>query len=157
MTKMRPWTRRGALAAAGLAALALVASRLRLRAQQTGDSPSDEPAVRKLVGDRPLHSGRVHLDIAERAENARAVPISIRVDSPMTETDFVAALHVVCPSATDPLIASYRFTPDCGRAAVEFRARLTDGAALIALAVMSDSSVYRAERTVAIATTGSDG
>ena len=108
------------------------------------------------MGDQPLHHGRVHLELADAIENTRAAPVAIRVDSPMTEADHVAAVHVVMPGAADPLIASYRFTPDCGRAFVDFRARLADGASLIVLAVMSDGTVYKVERTVAAATL-SDG
>jgi sulfur-oxidizing protein SoxY len=153
----RTWTRRGLIAAAGVGVLAIGGSRLRLRAQQSSDLPSDVDAVRKLVGDRPLHRGRVHLDLPESAENARAVPIAVNVDSPMSEADHVTALHVIAPGASDPVVASYRFTPDCGRAFVEFRARLADGAQLIVLAVMSDGAVYKAERTVAIAATDLNG
>ena len=154
---MRTWTRRGLIAAAGLGVLAIGGSRIRLRAQQSSDLPSDLEVIRKLVGDRPLHQGRVHLDLAETVENTRSVPIAIRVDSPMTEADYVATVHVLSPSAGDPVIASYHFTPDCGRAFVECRARLADGAQLIVLAVMSDGNVYKVERTIAIAVTGVSG
>ena len=154
---IKTWTRRGVIAAAGLGILAAGAG-LRLRAQQTvAGVPSNSAAVRTLVGDRPLLDGRVHLELAEIAENSRSVPLAIRVDSPMSEADHVTAVHVLSPGTADPQIASYRFTPDCGRAFVEFHARLTDGAPLIVLAVMSDGNVYRAERTVAIAAAGVGG
>ena len=152
--QLQTWTRRGTMAAGGLAVAGVIASRLRLRAQQNSNLPSDIEAVRQLVGDRPLQHGRVHLELAEAVENTRAVPLAVRVDSPMTEADHVAAVHVLMPGAADPVIASYRFTPDCGRAFVDFRARLTDGAALIVLAVMSDGNVYKTERTVVAAPAG---
>jgi sulfur-oxidizing protein SoxY len=155
--RMRTWTRRGLIAAAGLGVLAIGGSRIRLRAQQTNDLPSDLDVVRKLVGDRALHHGRVHLDLAETVENVRSVPIAVRVDSPMSEADHVTTLHVLAPGAGDPVIASYRFTADCGRAFVECRARLADGAQLMVLAVMSDGTVYKAERTIALATTSVSG
>jgi sulfur-oxidizing protein SoxY len=151
------WTRRGVIAAAGLAILA-TGARLRLRAQQSAAGvPSNLDAIRALVGDRPLLDGRVHLDLAEAVENNRSVPLAIRVDSPMSEADHVTTVHVLSPGAADPLIASYRFTADCGRAFVEFHARLTDGAPLVVLAVMSDGNVYKAERIVAVAASGVGG
>ena len=60
--------------------------------------------------------GKIKLDVPEIAENGLVVPINIEVESPMTEADYVKAVHVFADGNPLPGIVSYSFTPACGKA-----------------------------------------
>src|SRR5262245_61398627 len=51
-------------------------------------------AIREVVGEAPVRPGRVTLDIPPLVENGNVVPVTVSVESPMTEADHVRAIHV---------------------------------------------------------------
>ena len=51
-------------------------------------------AIKQVTGDAAIRSGRVTLDIPPLVENGNAVPLTVTVESPMTEADHVRAIHV---------------------------------------------------------------
>lgn len=53
-----------------------------------------EEAIRGVIGEGKLQQGRVTLDMPPLVENGNAVPLSVRVESPMTAQDHVRAIHV---------------------------------------------------------------
>src|SRR6185369_1024765 len=53
-----------------------------------------EAAIRELVGESPVKTGKIKLDIPLLVENGNAVPLAVTVDSPMTETDHVKTVHI---------------------------------------------------------------
>src|SRR4029079_4254138 len=72
--------RRALLAAAG----ALTAAALSRGAWSAAEWPAI-PALASMLAGRALQAGRVHLDIPKLADNGNSVPLTITVDSPMTE------------------------------------------------------------------------
>ncbi|HYM32505.1 MAG TPA: thiosulfate oxidation carrier protein SoxY, partial [Candidatus Cybelea sp.] len=103
---LNTWTRRGVIAAVGLVVVG-AGARLRLKAEQAPDAPASNDAIRRLVGDAPLHPGRVRISMPEAVSNDRVVPVAVDVDSPMSESDYVAQIHVLAPDDADPVVASY--------------------------------------------------
>lgn len=101
-----------------------------------------EQARRDLFGDRPVTEGRVSVTLPPIAENGFSVPLSVDVDSPMTERDFVKRVAVLSPRNPLPLIAQYHFTPQSGRARVEARIRMSGTQSIQAIAEMSDGSLW---------------
>ncbi|APV50237.1 hypothetical protein BWI17_11380 [Betaproteobacteria bacterium GR16-43] len=101
--------------------------------------------------------GRISIDMADIAENGNAVPITIRVDSPMTEADHVQAIHVVAEGNPSPGVASFLFNPSSGRAEVKFRVRLAQSQRIVAVARMNDGSLRSAAREVKVALGGCGG
>ena len=51
-------------------------------------------ALRETFGDRPITPGRIKLEVPRLAENGNIVPVTITVDSPMTEQDYVKSIHL---------------------------------------------------------------
>src|SRR4051794_38409975 len=68
----------------------LLAVTLLRRAQATPERL--QAAIRDFVGEAELRPGRVRLDIPPLVENGNAVPVSVVVESPMTEADHVRAI-----------------------------------------------------------------
>ena len=77
-----------------------------------------EQAVRKILGDAKPSDGKVAIELPEIAENGNTVPFTVSVDSPMTEKDHVKAIHVIATANPQPGVATFRFTPLSGKAAV---------------------------------------
>ena len=99
-------------------------------------------AVRKVTGDAQLRRGRVKLDLPPLIENGNAVPLAVRVDSPMTEADHVRAIHVFTEKNPQPNVIGIQLGPRAGRASVTTRARIADTGTVIAVAQMSDGSFW---------------
>ena len=101
-------------------------------------------AIREAIGDKvPVEAG-LTLRLPPVAENGGQVPLTVLVDSPMTEADHVTAIHVFATRNPTPGVATFRLTAAMGRAEVQTRIRLAEAQAVIALAVLSDGTVLRA-------------
>jgi sulfur-oxidizing protein SoxY len=141
-------TRRQVLATAGAAALVASAP-----APATATQERMAAAIRKVVGEAKLTSGRVKLDIPPLVETGSTVPVSVRVESPMTAADHVRAIHIFNEKNPQPNIVSIKLGPRAGKAEVSVRARLSDTQDVIAVAEMSDGSFW-SDKTSVIVTLG---
>lgn len=101
-----------------------------------------QEAIRKQTRGAPLRQGRVKLDIAPLIDNGNAVPLSVTVDSPMTQAERVKAIHVFAPLNPLPNVVSAYFGARAGRAWLSTRVRLGDSQTLVAIAEMSDGSFW---------------
>ena len=95
-----------------------------------------------LFGDRAIQEGRVTVKLPPIAENGHSVPLTVSVDSPMTEEDYVKQIAIFSPRNPLPLIAQYHLTPISGRAQVSSRVRMSGTQAIQAVAEMSDGSLW---------------
>ena len=96
----------------------------------------------ELFGDRAIQEGRVTVKLPPIAENGHSVPLTVSVDSPMSEEDYVKQIAIFSPRNPLPLIAQYHFTPLSGRAQVSSRIRMSGTQAIQAVAEMSDGSLW---------------
>jgi sulfur-oxidizing protein SoxY len=126
---------------AGLAAGAGFLSVLPLAAGRATPQAMQE-AIREIVGEAALRHGKVTLDVPPLVENGNAVPLSVSVDSPMTEADHVKAVHIVNEKNPQPHVISVTLGPRAGRASLSTRIKLADSQQVVALAEMSDGSFW---------------
>jgi len=101
--------------------------------------------------------GKVTLKAPEIAENGNAVPLTVSVDSEMSEKSWVKALYVAADGNPNPGVAIYQFTPLSGKAEVQMRIRLAQTQKLIAVAEMNDGTLYTASREVKVTIGGCGG
>ncbi len=101
-----------------------------------------QEALRRIVGDTQVRRGRVKLQLPPLVDNGNSVPLSVAVESPMTETDHVRAIHVLTEKNPLPDVVSVRLGPRAGRATLSTRVRLADTQSVTAIAQMSDSSFW---------------
>lgn len=116
-----------------------------------------ETELKKLFGDKPIAEGRVKLDLPQIAENGLVVPLNIDVESPMTETDYVKAVHVFADGNPSPHVITYRFTPLSGKASASNRIRLAKTQNVIAVAEMSNGALHMAKSEVKVTIGGCGG
>jgi len=121
-----------------VAALAALAASGRL-----GATPEAvDEAMRKITGGAQPRPGRVKLEVPPLIENGNSVVLSVHVESPMTEADHVKAIHVFAPKNPLPNMISVYLTPRAGRAQFTTRVRVADTQTLMAMAQMSDGSLW---------------
>ncbi len=138
--------------AAGWASATLVST---AKASDDADSADDVVAlVERLTGKTPTESDRLHLVMPRTFPNGYTVPLSLEIDSPMTESDHVRYIRVVAPR--NPLIevATFHFVPQRSRPRVSTRIRLAKPQNVVAVAEMSDGSLLMAKTWVDVATNG---
>jgi sulfur-oxidizing protein SoxY len=102
-----------------------------------------EEAIGSVVGKAQVRKGRVKIDIPPLIDNGNAVPLTVEVESPMTEKDHVKAIHIFTERNPQPYVCTAHLGPRSGKARVSTRARIADTGDVVAIAEMSDGSVYR--------------
>ena len=116
-----------------------------------------EEAVKKILGESKPIEGRVTFDMPEIAENGNTVPFAVAVESPMTDKDYVKAIHIISTGNPQPGVATFRLTPMSGKAAVASRLRLARTQDVIALAELSDGKFLQTKRSVKVTIGGCGG
>lgn len=101
-----------------------------------------DDAVRKVVGNHPVREGRVKLELPPLIDNGNTVPLSVEVESPMTEADHVKAIHVFTERNPQPYVLTAHLGPRAGRARISTRARIADTGIVMAIAELSDGSFW---------------
>ena len=71
------------------------------------------------------------------------VAIKFSVDSPMTQANYVRAIHIISEANPSANVVTCYFTPLSGKAEASTRIRLADSQRVWALAQMSDGSFWR--------------
>ena len=107
-------------------------------------------AIRNVVGEAPVHPGKVKLDIPPLVENGNTVPMTVSVASPMTAEDHVRSIHVFNEKNPQPNIGNFVLGPRAGRAQVSTRIRLADSQKITAIALLADGSFWSASVDVVV-------
>ena len=108
----------------------------------TADADELAAAVAAFAGGAPVRAGRVEFDIAPLVENGNTVPVTVRVQSPMTEADHVKAIAIFNQRNPQRDVANFSLGPRAGRATVSTRIRLAGSQQLVAVAKMNDDSCW---------------
>jgi sulfur-oxidizing protein SoxY len=109
-----------------------------------------QEAIRKVTGDAPLQAGRVTLEVPPLVDNGNTVPVSVKVESPMTPADYVKAIYVFTEKNPQPNVIAAHLGPRAGRAQIATRARIADTGVVIAIAQMSDGSFWSDRANVVV-------
>lgn len=123
------------------AAAALFAPRLAAAAtagtDEKGRSAQFAAAFDRIAGGAMPIEGKITVDLPETAENGNFVPITIEVDSPMTEADHVRAIHILSTANPVAKIATFRLSPINAVARVQSRIRLARTQDVVVLAELA--------------------
>ena len=144
-----PTTRRSFLRFAGGAAVAGSVPIVTLRPLEATPAMLSA-AIRNVVGEAPVRTGKVKLDIPPLVENGNTVPMTVSVASPMTPEDYVKSIHVFNEKNPQPNMGNFYLTPSAGRAQISTRIRLADTQKVVAIARMSDDSFWSVSADVVV-------
>jgi sulfur-oxidizing protein SoxY len=107
-------------------------------------------AIRNVVGEAPVRTGKVKLDVPPLVENGNTVPMTVSVSSPMTSDDYVKSIHVFNEKNPQPNVGNFYLGPHAGRAQISTRIRLADSQKVVAIARLSDDSFWSASVDIVV-------
>jgi len=154
--EMQPVHRRDVLKFAGAGAVAGLTLTL-LPGLAKADVAKTAAAIKKVTSGKTPKSGKITLELPQIAENGNTVPIGISVESAMTDSDYVKAVHIFAEKNPNPEVAVFRFTPGSGKASASTRMRMAKTQNIIAVAELSDGAVYMSKTEVKVTIGGCGG
>ena len=116
-----------------------------------------DEAIRKFTGGKAPAQGRIKLDLPEIAENGNTVPMTVAVESPMTEQSHVTDVLVLANGNPRSGVATFHFSPASGVAEANTRIRLAETQDVVAVAKMNDGSFFMASKQVKVTIGGCGG
>jgi sulfur-oxidizing protein SoxY len=138
-------------ASAALLAFAAVGG----HARQADATPAEvADAIKKLTNNAAIKPGKVTLELPDLADNGATVPMTVKVDSPMTEKDHVSAIHVFAEGNPRPVVLSVKIGARAGKAEFSIRIRMAQSQIAHAVAVMSDGQAFSAKKEVKVTAGG---
>jgi sulfur-oxidizing protein SoxY len=142
---MRPSRREFLIGSAGIG----LASALPLESASATPKMLEE-AIRNVIGEANLQTGKITLEVPPLVENGNTVPVTIIVDSPMSKADHVKAIHVFNEKNPQPHVISITLGPRAGKARIATRIKLADTQRIVGIAEMSDGSFWTGEANVIV-------
>jgi sulfur-oxidizing protein SoxY len=101
-------------------------------------------------GKTPIKSSKIKLKVPEIAENGAVVPVTVNVDSPMSDTDYVKAIHIFASKNFNARCLDINLTPANGKAMVSTRIKLGGTQEVVALAELSSGEFLIASQSVKV-------
>ena len=101
-----------------------------------------------------VNSSKIKIHMPDHAYDGGRVPFSFTVKSRMNETDYVRHVHILSEKNPFPRIASFRFTPNSGKAFARTQIRLSTSQHVIAVAEMNDGSSLTARKWIEVTING---
>ena len=141
-----------ALGAGAISAAVLGASSDSVLARNDADE-----AIKKFTGGKTPVPGKIKLDLPEIAENGNTVPMTVTVESPMTEQSHVTDVLIVADENPRSGVVTFHFSPASGVAEANTRIRLAATQDVIAVAKMNDGSVFMTSKQVKVTIGGCGG
>ena len=109
-----------------------------------------ETAIRNFAGGTPPRNGKVVLEVAPLVDNGNAVPVTVRVDSPMSASEHVTSIALFNERNPQTDIAVFKLGPRAGKAVVATRIRMATSQKLVAVARLSDGSAWAGSADVIV-------
>ena len=122
-----------------------------------GDKPKSKNAMSYTTalnaitgGKTPTESSKVKLKTPEIAENGAVVPVTVTVDSPMTDSDYVKSIHILADKNFNARCIDVNLTPANGKAMFSTRIKLGGTQEVTALVELSNGSFLIAKQSVKV-------
>lgn len=118
--------------------------------------------VEKLIaefggGASASDGGPLQLTTPEIAENGNSVPVSISVDSPMSDDDYIESVMIMASENPRPEVVTFHFTPASGKAKASTRMRLARTQDVLAVAKTNSGQLYQVSNNVKVTIGGCGG
>lgn len=105
-----------------------------------------------ITGGIKPKKGRITITLPRVTDQGYFVPLRVAVESPMSEVDYVKAIHIVAERNPTPAVASFYLSRAIGKAEVSTRIRLIKTQVVVVLAEMSDGSLFLGKARCKIST-----
>jgi sulfur-oxidizing protein SoxY len=112
---------------------------------------SYENALSAITGGKtPKESSAIKLKAPEIAENGAVVPITVEVDSPMTDADYVKSIHIIAGKNGNARCIDVHLTPANGKAMFATRIKLGGTQKVSAIVGLSNGDFLIASQSVKV-------
>ena len=112
---------------------------------------SYEEALKSITGGKGAKaSSKVSLKVPEIAENGAVVPVSVKVDSPMSQNDYVKAIHIFATQNNNSRCVAVHLTPANGVAMFSGRIKLGKTQDVATIVEMSNGEFLTASQSVKV-------
>jgi len=110
-----------------------------------------DTAVKTITGGKaPKPSKKIKLKVPEIAENGAVVPVTVEVNSPMTDKDYVKAIHILTGKNSNARTIDVYLTPANGKAMFSTRIKLGGTQKVSALVELSNGEFITASQSVKV-------
>ncbi len=111
-----------------------------------------DAAVEAITAGKKIseNSDKIKLMVPEIAENGAVVPVKVNIESPMTDTDYVKAIHVLSTKNGNARCADVMLTPMNAKGYFATRIKLAGTQDVVALVEFSDGSFHRVAKPVKV-------
>ncbi|WP_308389720.1 thiosulfate oxidation carrier protein SoxY [Acidithiobacillus sp. AMEEHan] len=130
----------------------LIGTRIALAANAQGwpaqsfAASSVEQVLQDLFQMRTVpESDRVHVRSAKEVDDALSVPVSVSVDHPMTDDDYIARIYVLVDHNPTPLASIFHCSPANGKAACYQRIKVLHDSPLRVIAQSNRGDIFAAK------------
>jgi sulfur-oxidizing protein SoxY len=110
--------------------------------------------IERMTGHRATPSGRLRLLMPAVFPNGYTVPLTVEVDTPMTERDHVRNVRIFAPKNPINEVVGFHFAPLRSAPRVSTRIRLAAPQNVVAVAEMNDGEFLMTQTFVQVATNG---
>lgn len=112
---------------------------------------SYKAAEEAITGGKAVEtSSKIQLKVPEIAENGAVVPVTVTVDSPMTDSDYVKAIHIFATKNANTRCIDVNLTPANGKAMLATRIKLGQTQEVVALVELSNGKFITAAQSVKV-------
>lgn len=114
----------------------------------------DIPALSSFLAGRRPRRERLHLTLPRLADNGFAVPIRLSVDGPFAPGPHVRSIRLFSETNPVPEMAMFEFPQPVERIELDSRIRLAGTQRIVAVATMTDGTLYAAVEEVIVTLAG---
>jgi sulfur-oxidizing protein SoxY len=144
-------SRRRLLQSVGAWVLAIpLLGRARLASAQTTNTLPTIPAMSSLLAGRSPQWDRLRLELPSLADNGQAVPMRLTMAGPFAPGAALQAIHLFSEVNPVPEMAVFEFPVPPPKVEIDTRVRLAGSQHVVALAVMSDGTLFAAMAEVIV-------
>ena len=134
---------------------ALAAASFGVQPAQAANNAQD--LIKGFTGGKAATEAKVKLDLPEIAENSNTVPMTVTVESPMTEASHVSEVLVLADGNPNAGVATFHFSPASGVAEANTRIRLAATQNIVVVAKTSKGQFYTQQKPVKVTIGGCGG
>jgi sulfur-oxidizing protein SoxY len=119
-------------------------------AQANAHISTTDPLIVSFTRGASVMPGRVRLELPTLADSGFSVPMTVSVESPMSEADHVKTILVVADKNPQRDVCWFYLGPRAGRAEVSSRIRLNGTQRVVAVAQLSDGTFWSDARSIEV-------
>ncbi|MFK5938340.1 MAG: thiosulfate oxidation carrier protein SoxY [Sulfurimonas sp.] len=120
-------------------------------APKGANNMSYKTALNAITGGKTAtESSRVKLKVPEIAENGAVVPVTVNVESPMTDSDYVKSIHILSSKNGNARTIDVNLTPANGKAMFSTRIKLGGTQDVVAVVQLSNGDFLIASQSVKV-------